>query len=302
MLSTILSLNDFKPIKIEDKKLFDNHYLKYSPVHSDNLFTTMISWKDYSNYHYTFFKDNLIIFSKINDLIQFRMPLGKFDLDVFNAVFQLAKKEGSKSPIGLIDNQMKNHILKIYPNINFIEDREYFDYIYLSSDLADLAGSDYRKIRNRLNKFISRYNYTVEKISEDNMADINKFLKRWCLWRDCDSDILLENEKKAILYSMSHFFDLNLSGLAILINGKIEAIAVYEKMSPNTGVVHYEKGSPDFDGIYKAVNQETAKILQKDFKFINRQSDMGLPGLRKAKMSYRPNRMIEVSHIDKKSL
>lgn len=302
MLSTILSLNDFKPIKLEDKKLFDNHYLKYPPVHSDNLFTTMISWKDYSNYHYTFFKDNLIIFSKINDLIQFRMPLGKFDLDVFNAVFQLAKKEGSKSPIGLIDNQMKNHILKIYPNINFIEDREYFDYIYLSSDLADLAGSDYRKIRNRLNKFISRYNYTVEKISEDNMADINKFLKRWCLWRDCDSDILLENEKKAILYSMSHFFDLNLSGLAILINGKIEAIAVYEKMSPNTGVVHYEKGSPDFDGIYKAVNQETAKILQKDFKFINRQSDMGLPGLRKAKMSYRPNRMIEVSHIDKKSL
>jgi hypothetical protein len=230
------------------------------------------------------------------------MPLGKFDLDVFNAVFQLAKKEGSKSPIGLIDNQMKNHILKIYPDINFIEDREYFDYIYLSSDLADLAGSDYRKIRNRLNKFISRYNYTVEKISEDNMADINRFLKRWCLWRDCDSDILLENEKKAILYSMSHFFDLNLSGLAILINGKIEAIAVYEKMSPDTGVVHYEKGSPDFDGIYKAVNQETAKILQKDFKFINRQSDMGLPGLRKAKMSYRPNRMIEVSHIDKKSL
>ena len=134
------------------------------------------------------------------------------------------------------------------------------------------------------------------------MTEIGNFLKRWCLWKDCDSDILLENEKKAIIYSMSHFFELKLSGIAILINGKIEAIAVFEKMSSDTAVVHYEKGSPDYDGIYKAINQETAKILQKDFKYINRQSDMDLPGLRRAKMSYRPFRMIEVSHIEKKSL
>lgn len=302
MLTVSLSLDDFKPIKLEDKNLFDSHYSKYPPVHSDNLFTTMISWMDYSNYQYAFLNDNLIIFSKIKNLIQFRLPSGKFNKDVVQQVFQLAKKEGSENPIGLIDNEMKNQILKIYPNLNFIEDRKYYDYVYLASNLAELSGSDYSKIRNRLNKFISRYNYTIEKISEENMTEIGNFLKRWCLWKDCDSDILLENEKKAILYSMSHFFELKLSGIAILINGKIEAIAVFEKMSSDTAVVHYEKGSPDYDGIYKAINQETAKILQKDFKYINRQSDMDLPGLRRAKMSYRPFRMMEVSHIEKKSL
>ena len=65
------------------------------------------------------------------------------------------------------------------------------------------------------------------------------------------------------------FFELGLSGLAIRINGNIEAISVYEKMSPDTAVVHYEKGSPDYDGIYKEINAETANILHNDFKLIN---------------------------------
>ena len=133
-------------------------------------------------------------------------------------------------------------------------------------------------------------------------VEIHEFLKRWCLWKDCESDPILENEKKAILYSMKHFFDLNLSGITIRINDAIESIAVYEQMNPDTAVVHYEKGSPDYDGIYKTINQETAKILMNDFKFINRESDMGIPGLRKAKMSYKPHHMVEVYTIDKQSI
>ena len=96
---------------------------------------------------------------------------------------------------------------------------------------------------------------------------------------------------------MANFFELKLSGVAIRIDGKIEAISVYEQMSPDTVVVHYEKGAPDYDGVYKAINAETAKLIQKGFKFVNREPDMGLPGLRKAKMSYRPHHMVEVYHI-----
>ena len=134
------------------------------------------------------------------------------------------------------------------------------------------------------------------------MGEVGEFLDRWCLWKDCGSDPILENERKAILFSMSHFFDLGLSGLVMRIDDKIEALSVYEKMNPETAITHYEKASPDFDGIYKAINQETAKILQKYFRFINRESDMGIPGLRKAKLSYRPHRLMEVFHINRKSL
>ena len=298
----MLSIDDYKPIALEDKPVFDKHYKKYPPIHSDNVFTTLISWKEYANYCYTIINDNLLILSKIEDKIYLRPPSGKRNKDVFDQLIKLAKQQDNELPISVIDSSTKEWMNLNYPNFSIVPRRDYFDYVYLSSDLAELAGSDYSKIRNRLNKFKKNFDYEFEVISEDNMPDIHKFLKRWCLWRDCDSDPLLENEKKAILYSMGKFFELGLSGIAILINGAIEAIAVYEKMNPDTVIVHYEKGSPDYDGIYKAVNQETAKIVQKDIKYINRESDMGITGLRKAKMSYRPHHMIEVFALDKTNL
>lgn len=298
----MISLNDFKPIKLEDKPLFDKYYKKYPPVHSDNLFTTMVSWMDYGNYHYVFLKDSIIIMTIVNNNVQFRPPLGKFNKDIIKQVLQLAKKEGSDPPLVIIDSQTKGLISNFFPKLDFKPDRDYFEYVYLASDLAELPGTPYSKIRNRLNKFKKNHTYAVEKISKDNMMEVKEFLKRWCLWKDCESDPILENERKAILYSVSHFFELGLSGIKLRINGVIEAIAVYEMMSSDTAVVHYEKGSPEYDGIYKAVNQETAKILRNDFIFINRESDMDLPGLRKAKMSYRPHHMVEVFHLDKQCI
>lgn len=271
-------------------------------MHSDNVFTTMISWMEYSNYHYTYLEDNIVIMTKVNNLIQFRPPMGKRNLDLFNQVFRLALKEASSPPIVLIDVETKNWLSEKFPKLKFSPDRDYFEYVYLASDLAELPGTAYAKIRNRLNKFKKNYSYTIETISEENIDEMRAFLKRWCLWKNCESDPILENERKAIIYSMAHFFELGLSGIAIRINEKIEALAVFEKMSPNTALVHYEKGSPDYDGIYKAINAETAKILQKDFKFINRESDMDLPGLRQAKMSYNPHHMVEVFHVDRQNM
>jgi len=299
LLSRTLTLDDFKPVQLEDKQLFDDHYKNYPPVHSDNLFATMLSWMDYSDYQYVFLNDNLVIKTKIRDNTQFRLPSGKFNKELFNLVLELAKKEGSDPPVELVDLQTKNWIEKVYPKIKFKPDRDFFDYVYLASDLAELPGSSFSKIRNRLNKFKRNYVYKTEAISKNNFNEIREFLKRWCLWKDCDSDPLLESEKKAILFSMDHYFDLGLLGIAMRINDNIEAISVFEHMSSDTSVIHYEKGSPDFDGIYKAINMEAAKILQNNYAYINRESDMNLPGLRKAKMSYRPHHLVEVFHIDR---
>jgi len=298
----MLTIDNFKPISLEDKPLFDKHCEKYPPVHSDNVFTTLISWIGYSKYKYAYIDGNLIISSEIKNQFQLRPPSGKRNKELFDQVFQLAKERGSDFPITVIDSDTKDWLLKNYPSLDIIPKREFFDYIYLASDLADLPGSAYAKIRNRLNKFKRNFSYSVEDITRKNMKEVQEFLKRWCLWRDCESDPLLENERKAILYSMDHFFDLSLSGIAIRINDAVESIAVFEAMNKDTAIVHYEKGSPDYDGIYKAINQETAKILQKDFKFINRESDMNIPGLRKAKLSYKPHHMIKVFNINKESI
>lgn len=298
----MLSKDNFKPITLKDKPVFDKFYEKYPPLHSDYVFTTLISWMDYANYHFTVHKDNLLIYSDIDGQIRFRPPIGKYKKEVFDEVLALAKKQDSDYPFGMVVEKTKKWMQELYPSFKFVEHRGYFDYVYLSKDLAELSGSDYSKIRNRLNKFNRKYKYEVEEINNDNIADIKKFLKRWCLWKDCGADPLLDNERKAIIYSMNNFFELGLSGVLIRIADKVEAISVFEKTSEDTAVVHYEKAFPDYVGIYKAINQETANILQKKVRFINRESDMDIPGLRRAKKSYRPDHMIKVYHLDKNSM
>ena len=296
----MLTLEDFKKIRLEDKPIFDAHYQHHPPMHSGELFTTMISWGEYVEYQYAKIDDTIIILSKDNKGMVLHPPSGKINVDLFKQVMKLAIKEDSI--FGFIKKTEKDLLSKHFPTLKIEEDRDYFDYVYRASDLAELPGTKYGKIRNRLNKFTKNFSYTTEEISENNMEEVHEFLKRWCLWKDCSSDEILENERKAILYSMKHFFDFKLQGLGLRINGTIQAIAVYERMNTDTVVVHFEKGSPDFDGIYKAINMETAQRVRHLVPFIDREEDLGIPGLRQAKLSYNPDHFIEVSYGTKESL
>lgn len=295
----MLSLDDFKKITLEDRTIFKKIYEKYPPTHSDNVFTTLISWMDYGNYRYAFYEDCIILMSKIDGVTRFRPPIGKKKKKVFEDVLKLAKDQDAKFPFGMITEDNKEWLESKYRNLNFCSHRNFFEYIYLSSNLATLEGSDYRKIRNRLNKFHRRYKFTVEEITNENMNETKEFLKRWCLWKDCESDPILSHEKDAIFYSIDHFSELDLRGILIRIDDSIEAMSIFEPMNPDTVVVHYEKASTNYYGIYKAINQETAKIVKDDYMYINRESDMGISGLRRAKLSYRPHHMIEVFHLSK---
>lgn len=296
----MLSLDDFQKIDLNDKPVFDRHYARFPPSYSGEVFTTMVSWCEYVEYRYALIENSIIIISNDKDETILHPPSGNFNIDLFKQVITLAKKE--EIILGFIKTSEKKLLAKQLPSLTFVEDRDFFDYVYRSSDLADLPGTNYGKIRNRLNKFIKNYAYTIEGLSEKNMEEVSEFLKRWCLWKDCKSNEVLENERKAILYSMSHFFDLGLSGLALRINDSIESIAVYEKINPDTVVVHFEKGSPDFDGIYKAINMETAQRVRHLVPFINREEDLGISGLRQAKLSYHPDHFIEVYYGTKESI
>ncbi|MFO7677181.1 MAG: phosphatidylglycerol lysyltransferase domain-containing protein [Thermoplasmatota archaeon] len=287
---------------MKDKQLFDEVYSKYPINHSDYCFTTLVSWMKYSNSRYHIFDGNIVLSTEIDGKIRFRPPLGKHKPTCLDEVLSLALEHGCEDPLGMIDEPTKEWIASLYPSLKFIEHRNFFDYVYKASDLASLSGSSYSKIRNRFNKFVKQYPYTIEEISSDIIDEVHTFLQRWCLWRDCESDVILSAEKDAILYSMAHFFELGLSGIILRINDEIEAMAVYEALNADTALVHYEKGSPFYDGVYKAINVETAKILENNFTYINREADMGISGLRKAKQSYHPHHMIKVFHVRKKDL
>ncbi|MBN1861247.1 MAG: DUF2156 domain-containing protein [Candidatus Thermoplasmatota archaeon] len=296
----MLSLGDFKKISLDDKPVFDTFYQKFPPEHSGELFSTMISWSHFVEYSYAVFDTSIVILSKRETDAVLHHPTGKLNQNLLKEVIAFAKREDLR--FGFIKEQQKSILLKHFPSLNMVENRDFFDYIYRSSDLADLPGTKYGKIRNRLNKFTKNFSYTIEEITKGNIDEVHEFLKRWCLWRDCESDELLENERKAILYAMAHFVDLGLQGLALRINRTIQAIAIYEKMRQDTIVVHFEKGSPDFDGVYKAINMETAQRVRQTIPYINREEDLGVPGLRQAKLSYHPDHFVELYYVTKESL
>jgi hypothetical protein len=142
----------------------------------------------------------------------------------------------------------------------------------------------------------------LEEIGVDNQGQVEEFLREWCEWKNCDGEPFLAYEKEAVLCAISHLQELGLSGLLIRVLGRVGAISLFEPLNDTTMVVHFEKGLPDCEGIYKAINAETAERVKDRFEFINRESDMGVPGLREAKLRYHPHHMVEVFYATRHDL
>ncbi len=293
----MIKLEDFNPITIDEKAVFDSHYSKYPPTHSENMFTTLVSWHHFVQPYYLLRGENLVIMTLIDGIPRVRPPSGPRDRKLFRELMELSKEHGTEYKMVLIDCETRDWLSSSFKCVDFIKHEDYFDYVYLAKDLAELRGKKYLKIRNKINKFNRQFDYVVEPLCEQNIAEIREFLKRWCLWKDCDSDPLLENERIAVMYTIENCFELELCGLAIRIDGEIQAVTVFESMNPETAVIHFEKAMPDYEGLYQVINKESAKHIAKEKRFINRQSDLGIPGLRTAKQRYHPHHMVEVQHL-----
>jgi hypothetical protein len=289
-------------VSLGDKKLFDSVYSKFPQSHSEYLFSSLVSWAHYTPVSFLLKDDELILMHMKEGVPQFRPPIGKRSRKVLEDVFRLAKETGGVPPVVAIDSKTRDWILSLFPDMKLSADRDFFDYVYLAKTLSELPGKPYLTLRNHLNAFRRKYEHSVEQISSINMDDARKFLGRWCLWRDCGNSPMLEAERIAVLYCMEHFSELGLSGIVLRIGGEIQALSVYEVLNPQTAVVVFEKAMPEFDGIYPAIGNEAARILVKEYKFINRESDLGIAGLRTAKQRLHPDHMEELYYISKAEL
>ena len=298
----MIHLSDYRPVSLSDRDLFQDYFTRFPQTHTEYLYTGLICWSNYTPAFYTVRDGSLLIMNMLAGKPQFRPPVGVRNDEILREVLDIAKKEGGDKAIIGIDEPAKEWIRRVLPDINVSEDRDFYDYVYLAKSLAELPGKPFLTQRNRLNKFRRKYEHSVERIDQQNREEVEEFLKRWCLARDCEEDEMLEEEKNAILFCMDHFFELELSGIVIRIDRKIQALSVWEPLNKETAAIHYEKAMPEYDGIYPAINNESAKILAKDYKYINRESDLGIAGLRTAKERLHPDHMAALYYIDRNSL
>ena len=106
----MLGMEDFKPVKLEDKAFFEHHYTLYPQTHSINSFTNLVCWNHIANYHFAFVNENLILSSRIEGQIRFHPPIGPRDPELMRELVRLALEAGGNMPLMLVEPEMAKWI------------------------------------------------------------------------------------------------------------------------------------------------------------------------------------------------
>jgi len=276
-----------------DHRLFVTEYLRrFSPVISELTFTNLFAWRHTRPIWIDEFRESLLFFAETKTgMVLLGNPVGPVSLaEVFNA-YGSRISEASRFP------KEKLTDVPLPPGAMVIEDRDNADYVYRREDLAFLAGRHFTKKRNHINQCLAAYDCQYEMITPETIPECLAMQERWCTDRECKIEPGLRGEDQAIEETLHHYGEFPLTGGAIRIEGRIEAFTLGEPLNPSTAVTHFEKAMPQFQGLAQLINQWFARDNLAEFTYVNREQDLGIPGLRKAKESYSPDHLVEKVRI-----
>jgi hypothetical protein len=286
----------FKDITLEDKEAITSITMNSERKNCDLSFSNLCSWRFMYDTKFAIVDGFLLFKFYMNNQLAYMMPVGEGDLKkILEAIIDDAASEGESFLMYGVCNNMKDEIEKLMPGkFCFSSNRDYVDYIYLRTDLAELKGKKFQPKRNHANKFYKTYtDYEYMPITADRISECLRLEEEWCKANDCGQQNGLGNERKSLTYALNHFDELGLTGGILYVNGKIAAFTFGMPINHETFGVHVEKADTLIEGAYNIINQEFAKHIPEQFVYLNREEDLGIEGLRKAKLSYQPTILLE---------
>lgn len=288
---------EFKHIRTEDKTEYEKCLFGISERGCEASFANLYMW---GRQKIAFLFGQALVFSQFNRKSVYPYPVGNGDKKAaIDAIIADAEERGIPCRITGLNSEARQKIEELYPQkFRFYCDRASFDYVYDINDLADLKGKKYQKKRNHFNRFCANNpEYRVEPVSDANIEAVRELVDSWYKKRmaeDPEADFVME--QVALSKALRDYKELDLRGIAVFVGDEPVAITFGSRMSNDTFDIHFEKAKAEVDGAYAAVNCEFARYIRANFpdvKFFNREEDMGLEGLRKAKESYYPHHMVE---------
>lgn len=282
---------EFKVPEIEDKCWVDKCFSCADSLNSEYTFGSVFIWKTPYRTQIAKYKDFFICRWGRGEDISYSLPIGCGDFkDAVEAIINDAEQNNIKPHIYGITENYKALLNEYFPDkFSFEYDDGFNDYIYEAEALANLSGKKYHGKRNHISVFKRTYpDWTYEEINESNIAEVVNLHTRWINERDDDDpDFSLEFE--AVLTGLDNYKELGFKGGIIKVGRTPIAYTFGEAINDECFVTHFEKAPPEINGAYTIINQEFAKRLFADgYKYINREEDLGIEGLRKAKQSYHP--------------
>jgi len=289
---------------IEHRNIFQKYIGKYDFCTYEYSFLTLYIWRKMLNTEFAVIDDALIIKKYCKKVgTYFMQPIGYKKEDLVGIVHKLNKiRENSadfKSLFRDVETSFLYELLDMFEgNICLCEDINNFDYIYSSKDLISLSGKKFHRKKNQYNQFISSYDYKIKDLLEDGVIkDCIDFAHSWYENRKGEDEQLMY-ELDSIRDILPKYQILGIKGMAVYVSGKMAGFTIGEKVNSNMAVIHIEKGDLEYDGIYAFINKTFAENYFSDVKYINRQEDLGIEGLRKAKRGYNPVKLEKKFAVD----
>lgn len=290
---------DFKALSLDQKDLCWQYLRCGGERGCEYSFVNLYLW---GRQKAALVENTLVFFSQFNRKSVYLFPVGCCDKKpALDAIIADSNERGI--PCRLVGLTQDDCALleQLYPGqLHYHFDRDSFDYVYDIHDLADLKGKKYQRKRNHLNRFkLQHPDCILEPITDENTPAVREFVERWYTIRQ-ESDPLADfrMEQAALFKALEDWQTLDMEGLILVENGQILAMTLGSFLSEITFDVHFEKALDTADGAYPAINSGFANYLREKYprlQYLNREDDMGLAGLRKAKLSYYPHHMVEKS-------
>lgn len=287
----------FHRLKLSQKDEYNRILFSCPPRGCEYSFANQTLW---GQQQAAFLHGCLAFFSHFYGRSVYPYPIGNCDKRaVIEEILKDAKERGIPCRITNMRDSDRDELEAWFPGkFLFRTDRDSFDYVYDIDDLADLKGRKFQKKRNHLNRFRAEHpDYSIVPLTSCNLALAQHMVNDWYQNRFQDApheDYMLENI--ALVRAFQNYTALGMEGILLMDGGKVLAVTMASHLAEDTFDVHFEKAREDVEGAYTAVNCEFARYLRLKYpetKFLDREDDMGLEGLRKAKLSYNPSHLVE---------
>ena len=289
---------EFKPIVLCDRDIIEKYLAAEQNMGCEMSFTSMYIWRKAYDMRYAVVEDCLVLWSKDgSNPAGLRFPVGNGDrLKAAQIVCDYMISVGEKPQFYGVTRDVVDFVLQNSDEYEVSDMSKYSDYVYESEKLITLSGKKLHSKKNHLNRFKKTYNYEYLKIKPSDKDEIMKAYDRWA---ELD-DKYLEAERDSISGVISNLDSLSTKGAMLRVDGEIVAFTLGDRLTDNMAVIHVEKADTSYNGSYAAINQMFVEYEWKEYKYINREDDCGLEGLRKAKLSYQPAFMVEKFKLKRK--
>lgn len=286
---------ELKKPELGDREMINRYFRMNRNRSCEYTFANLYLWSRHYKVQYAIV-DDMLVFQYIESK-SFTFPQGdRANLKrVLDHLMEWSRERDVEFRLTNVNPEQFALLEEIYPGKFTVEYyRDSADYVYETEKLIALSGKKYHGKKNHINKFQKLYpDWSYEKITADNVEDCFQMALDWRRDNGCEEDPEKNAEMCVTLNSLRLMEELELVGGLIRVDGKVVAFSIGEPVCDDTMVVHIEKAYADVQGAYTIINQQFLLHEASEYKYVNREEDLGDEGLRKAKESYRPVFMVE---------